>query len=116
MNRRQKGIITLLITLMMGFVLGFLAGRGCSNETVVELEREAVLEDEESGDDFPQASSKEEVKKGSGSKPKEIIYYRKRLPYSKLFNDLNEQPSPSYSSYSILAVPRCQRHHPQCLV
>ena len=91
MNRRQKGIITLLITLMMGFVLGFLAGRGCSNETVVELEREAVIEDEESSDDLAQASSQEEVKKGSGSKPKEIIYYRKRLPYSKLFNDLNEQ-------------------------
>ena len=91
MNRRQKGIITLLITLMMGFVLGFLAGRGCSNETVVELEREAVIEDEESSDDLAQAYSKEEVKKGSGSKPKEIIYYRKRLPYSKLFNDLNEQ-------------------------
>ena len=90
-NKRRKAIITLLIIFLMGFVIGLLAGLACSGGAA----RDAVIEDEEadeeSVDDFPQASSKEEVKKGSGSKPKEIIYYRKRLPYSKLFNDLNEQ-------------------------
>ena len=96
MNRQSKGLITLLVTLLIGFVLGFLVGGGCTRREV----RSAVIEDEENADEVAQivqqavsrpAPAEPELKADGEAKPREIIYNRKRLPYSKLFNDLNEE-------------------------
>ena len=96
MNRQSKGLVTLLVTLLIGFVLGFLAGGGCTRRAV----RDAVIEDEEGSDEVAElvqqavshtATAQPELKEEGEPQPREIIYNRKRLPYSKLFNDLNEE-------------------------
>ena len=93
-NKRRKAIITLLIIFLMGFVIGLLAGLACSGGAA----RDAVIEDEEAADEVVElvqkaVEHKPEAKesKAAKSSPKEIIYHRKRPPYSKLFNDLNEE-------------------------
>ena len=93
-NKRRKAIITLLIIFLMGFVIGLLAGLACSGGAA----RDAVIEDEEAADEVVElvqkaVEHKPEAKesKAAKSSPKEIIYHRKRLPYSKLCNDLNEE-------------------------
>lgn len=93
-NKRRKAIITLLIIFLMGFVIGLLAGLACSGGAA----RDAVIEDEEAADEVVELvqkavehSPEAKESKTAKSSPKEIIYHRKRLPYSKLFNDLNEE-------------------------
>lgn len=98
MNKRNKGLIILATPFAIGFLLGFIIGGGFrkrdrsvpAEEVVAETAAEVVQEVEE-------VSYEEEIidddVDGMGeepAQPKEIIYYRNRLPYAKLFADLND--------------------------
>ena len=93
MKKSHKGLIVLAVPFLLGFLAGFLAGGGCSGK-----EGTGIVEETPSETLAPVAEEcKEEPEPfddvdGLGEKPerKEIIYYRDRLPYVKLFADLND--------------------------
>ena len=93
MKKSHKGLIVLAVPFLLGFLAGFLAGGGCSGkegtgideETPAETLAPVAEECKEEAEPFDDVD-------GLGEKPerKEIIYYRDRLPYAKLFADLND--------------------------
>ena len=93
MKKSHKGLIVLAVPFLLGFLAGFLAGGGCSGkegtgiveETPAETLAPVAEECKEESEPFDDVD-------GLGEKPerKEIIYYRDRLPYAKLFADLND--------------------------
>lgn len=100
MKKSYKGLLILIAPFVAGFLLGLLAGGGCSrrSEKAEQAESEAVVEQKE--DEDIEAQIEEEVSvpdngddvDGTGeSKAREVIYYGKRLSYAKLFADLNDR-------------------------
>ena len=99
MKKSHKGLIVLAVPFVLGFLAGFLVRGGCSGggerREAGETAQEAVISEPE-----PAPACEAELEEepfddvdGLGEKPerKEIIYYRDRLPYAKLFADLNDE-------------------------
>ena len=97
MKKSHKGLLVLAVPFLLGFLAGYLVRGGCGGErdgAAVE-ETAAVSEGRESAqecDGLESAVEEFDDVDGLGEKPerKEIIYYRDRLPYARLFADLNE--------------------------
>lgn len=110
MNRVAKGWLTIGVVFSIGFLSGFLV-RGCTSghhsDPVVEdgeVEEEKApapktveLKSEEPASDEPVVAA---------AQPKEIIYNRKRLPYSKLFPDMNEEHLNVAKKVGLKSVPK----------
>lgn len=101
MKKSHKGLIILAVPFLLGFLSGFLVRGGCSGRAVkpdTAANEEASLNPSDSDKDEINVKMEEQGGEpfddvdGLGEKPerKEIIYYRDRLPYSRLFADLNE--------------------------
>lgn len=102
MRKSYKGLLVLLIPFLLGILLGFALGGGFRKKakteealpTVVVPQNSAVRDSsfvdvEEEGEEV--FSSQTDVDgMGETMQPKEVIYYRSRPQYSKLFNDLND--------------------------
>ena len=99
MKKSHKGLLVLAVPFLLGFLAGFLVRGGCSGggerREAGETAQEAVISEPE-----PAPACEAELEEepfddvdGLGEKPerKEIIYYRDRLPYAKLFADLNDE-------------------------
>ena len=86
MNKRQKALIILLTPFVLGFLLGFLVGGGCSRkERAPRKERAAVV------DSLSRESVVDDDVDGTGeSTAREIIYYTKLMSYGQVFNDIND--------------------------
>ena len=86
MQKRNKTLIILLTPFLLGFLIGFLVGGGCSRKEkkappVVEEQEEVVEEETTVADDVD----------GTGeSTAREIIYYTKLMSYGKVFDDVND--------------------------
>ena len=82
MKKSHKGLIVLAVPFVLGFLAGFLVRGGCSGggerREAGETAQEAVISEPE-----PAPACEPERK--------EIIYYRDRLPYAKLFADMNDE-------------------------
>ena len=93
MKKSHKGLIVLAVPFVLGFLAGFLVRGGCTSETgsgeeeqeTVIVEPAPVCEEEPPEEPFDDVDGL-----GEKPEPKEIIYYRDRLPYARLFADLNE--------------------------
>lgn len=109
MNRITKGWITLGVVFSIGFLSGFLV-RGLFSGR----HEDPVVEDGEVVEQEPAAPKlvaavQEEIIEEQG-KPaierKEIIYNRKRLPYAKLFADMNEEHLSVAKKVGLKSVPK----------
>lgn len=103
MNKRNKALVILSVPFALGCVLGFLfgilVGGGCSGKEDYDkgAELAAIIEETASQDasDEMEASegtaeeSSDDVDGMGKPKAREIIYYASRLPYAKMFADLN---------------------------
>lgn len=103
MKKRNKALIILATPFVIGFLLGFILGGGFSkkekkvssdSETQVVVSEDVVIWEKpvDQYGDLYEADTVEDDVDGTGeaAKPKEIIYYANRLPYAKLFADLND--------------------------
>ena len=104
MKKRDKALIILATPFVIGFLLGFILGGGFRKKekpvdamiVQTEIAPEPVAEPvpvDAFGDPYEESSSsiEDDVEGiGEAAGPEEIIYYRNRLPYSKLFADLND--------------------------
>ncbi len=100
MSKREKALIILLTPFILGFLLGLLVGGGCSKVEREPKEKKARTEQtepkeipqEEVGEpDVPETLQAEDDVDGLGeAEAREIIYYTPRMPYAKIFNDVNE--------------------------
>lgn len=97
MSKGQKALIILLTPFILGFLLGLLVGGGCSKverepeEKKVRMEQTEPQEilQEEAGE--PETVQAEDDVDGLGEvKAREIIYYVPRMPYAKMFGDVND--------------------------
>lgn len=97
MTKRRKALTLLLGVFLTGFVFGVLLGRSCSRgggESAVsdsELQKDEVAVQEECGtaESGSLAEPFDDVDGTGEPERKEIIYYSDRLPYARLFADLN---------------------------
>ncbi len=94
MSKREKALIILLTPFVLGLLIGILIGRGCSRgerpPKVAEQQLETLLE-EPGTPDVPEVIQEEDDVDGLGeAEAREIIYYTPRMPYAKIFNDVNE--------------------------
>ena len=93
MKKSHKGLIVLAVPFLLGFLAGFLAGGGCSGKEGTGIVEETPAETlAPVAEECKEESGPFDDVDGLGEKPerKEIIYYRDRLPYAKLFADLND--------------------------
>lgn len=93
MKKSHKGLIVLAVPFLLGFLAGFLAGGGCSGKEGTGMVEETPAETlPPVAEECKEESGPFDDVDGLGEKPerKEIIYYRDRLPYAKLFADLND--------------------------
>lgn len=93
MKKSHKGLIVLAVPFLLGFLAGFLAGGGCSGKEGTGIVEETPAETfSPVAEECKEESGPFDDVDGLGEKPerKEIIYYRDRLPYAKLFADLND--------------------------
>lgn len=99
MKKSHKGLIILMVPFVLGFLLGFLVRGGCNRSkadpaTVVEQPAASVTVPEE--EPYYLEESAEAGKASDDSdyyeepQAREILYSGKRLSYSKLFDDINE--------------------------
>ena len=87
MNKKQKAFIVLLTPFVLGFLLGFLVGGGCSHkERVPKKEKTAAVTDSLSTD----LPTEDDVDGTGESNAREIIYYTKLMSYGQVFNDVND--------------------------
>ena len=97
MKKSHKGLLILAVPFVLGFLAGYLV-RGSRGGDRIEVRAEtpaesaAQTEAEECAECADEAEAVFDDVDGLGEKPerKEIIYYRDRLPYARLFADLNE--------------------------
>lgn len=100
MKKSHKGLLVLAVPFLLGFLAGFLVRGGCGGNggrhDARETEQSTVVRDSAAAcaeEDLPEPEEEpfDDVD-GLGEKPerKEIIYYRDRLPYARLFADLND--------------------------
>ncbi len=89
LSNQTKGLLILLTPFVLGFLLGLAVGGGCSGD---DGHHEMQDEVEEEFLEEPAATTSETVQEKE-EKPaqKEIIYYKKRMKYASIFNDLNEE-------------------------
>lgn len=97
MTKRRKALTLLLGVFLIGFVFGVLLGRSCSRGGGQPLPSDpgpqTEVEDEGTYESVEKGSSEESFDDVDGtgeSERKEIIYYADRLPYARLFADLND--------------------------
>lgn len=100
-STRQKGLLILLTPFVLGFLLGYLAGSAGKSKT--ESRTETITIDHtdeekapEDADDQSFEGAAEDLQEAEATDDdqtpkKEIIYYRNRLQYAKLFNDMNDK-------------------------
>ncbi|MGM9753771.1 MAG: DUF5715 family protein [Candidatus Cryptobacteroides sp.] len=89
MKNKTKVLLILLSCILFGFLLGLLVGSVAtrirlSNVKVKAERQEEIIQQQED------IMEEEQVLASESSEKKQVIYGRKRLPYAKLFNDLNE--------------------------
>lgn len=96
MKKSHKGLLVLAVPFVLGFLAGFLVRGGCSGaeerRDSVEAVQETVTPEPAPvcADELPEEPFDDVDGLGEKPEPKEIIYYRDRLPYARLFADLNE--------------------------
>lgn len=96
MKNKTKVLLILLTCMLMGFVLGLFVGIVATRiryahkdkmdqqqEQLFQNQEEILQQQEDIIEEEKDMASEAQVKK-------QVIYGRKRLPYAKLFNDLNE--------------------------
>lgn len=90
LSNQTKGLLILLTPFVLGFLLGLAVGGGCSSS---EKHREPVEQTDEEEVFTEPVAAVSEPEQVEEEKPaqKEIIYYKKRMKYATLFNDLNEE-------------------------
>lgn len=91
LSNQTKGLLILLTPFVLGFLLGLAVGGGCSAD---ERHNDPQDDGEEDTEilETPAASASHVVQeKEEKPEQKEIIYYRKRMKYAAIFNDLNEE-------------------------
>ena len=96
MTKRKKALIILLTPFILGFLLGLLVGGGCSKEERAPKEKKARTEEtiqqeilqEEALE--PEVVPEDDVDGLGAVETREIIYYTNRMPYAKMFNDVND--------------------------
>ncbi len=102
MKKSYKGLLIITIPFVVGFLLGFLVRGGSrggdkevtENEVPTEIIEELAdsdLEEQIVEETEEEAAIEDDVDGTGESTAKEVIYYGKRLKYSKLFADLNEK-------------------------
>lgn len=99
MTKRRKALTLLLGVFLLGFVFGILLGRSCTpgdrvSEGSVPPEAQCtdgVQSAASCGDeaDAGDEASEDDVDGTGKAERREIIYYADRLPYAKLFADMN---------------------------
>jgi len=106
MKKSLKGLLVLLVPTLAGFFIGFLVGGGFRSRDKAAAETPSLesreqtfkaLADssssaniEEEGEDEAFSSQTDVDGMGETVTPREVVYYRSRMQYSKLFNDLND--------------------------
>lgn len=122
MKKAHKALIILAVPFLLGFLLGFVAGGGFSRKGAVPADvapgtAVCVQETSERGgrtrrsadlcDDLAKDAAVDDDVDGLGApERKEIIYHRNRLPYAKLFADLNEKHLEVARELGLSSVPR----------
>ncbi len=102
MKKSYKGLLILVVPFAIGFLIGFLVRGGCSGgdkevtedevpTEIIEELPDSDLEDRTVEETEEEATIGDDVDGTGESMAKEIIYYGRRLKYSKLFADLNEK-------------------------
>lgn len=113
MNRRQKALTVLAIPFVLGFLVGFLVGGGCSRKDGGDVRNEPA-EDvaevpgtmQEIEDESPAASAGDDVDAMGESTAREVIYYAPRMSYSKIFADLNDRHLEVAKRTGLKQIPR----------
>ena len=100
MTKRKKVIIILLMPFILGFLMGLLVGGGCSKverepkekkARVEQTDPQEILQEEAGEPDVPETLQAEDDVDGLGEvTAREIIYYTPRMPYAKMFDDVND--------------------------
>lgn len=123
MKKSHKGLLILLVPFVLGFLIGFLAGGGFSEKSRPDnAEKVEKSFGGDSGEEMPEqrtaaAAPHTEVETveeddddvdglGAAPKRKEVIYYRNRLQYSKLFADLNDAHLEAARRLGLKEIPR----------
>lgn len=98
MSKREKALIILLTPFVLGLLIGILIGRGCSRAErppkeakVPDGQQLELLQEETGAAEAPEVLQEEDDVDGlGGTEIREIIYYTRRMPYAKMFDDVNE--------------------------
>lgn len=117
MKKSHKGLLILAVPFLLGFLAGFLVRGGCSGGSVKNEEPSGLVQEDSAGQQETAACLEEEEDvsagplddvDGLGEKPerREVIYYRDRLPYARLFADLNEEHLRVARSLGLPEVPK----------
>lgn len=119
LSNKQKGLIILTIPFVLGLLLGLLIGTSFKSdkadkaETITavtdscdsvdeSLEAEDIINLEGAGEDVQEAV----VADDDQAPKKEVIYYRNRLQYAKLFNDMNDKHLEAAKKIGLQSVPK----------
>jgi len=99
MKKSYKGLIILLTPFVLGFLLGFLTGGGCSRGAYRTKKAEAKPE-------IPAVQEDTLVDESEEPPMKEILYHADRPPYSTWFADLNDEHLRVADSLGLKIVPK----------
>lgn len=125
MKKRNKALIILATPFVIGFLLGFILGGGFAkkDKTSAAADQTETVEETKSvvtqaaeqpvdqyGDLYEVDGAQEDDVDGIGEAegPREVIYYRNRLPYSSLFADMNETHLNVARSLGLSAIPQAR--------
>jgi len=103
MRKRNKGLFILLGPFLTGFLVGFLVGGGCNGNT-------DVREDSTVGENFEEGAAEGQSEMSAQEESdtialRQVYYNARKLPYSKIFSDLNELHLKVADSIGLKSIP-----------